>query len=583
MPNGLVRATARVAAYVVGLCVASAASAQRLPRDLELLVKPHLVDTAVSHVVVRMVMRGIDVPASAPLLKMQMVAAGVNTAQYDASTLTVTDASGPVPLTQATEPKDPANNRYFRRWTAARPVKGDLTVTYNGTPRRLPPGQWPGGPVMDMRAEDGGMNGRGGYFLVLPDDSATHRVRVRWDLSGIPAGARGVWTHGEGDATKVLTADKLAGTIFMAGPVKSYPAKADPTFNIYWLTEPSWNFAEVAPTVEKLFRYYGRLFEDTTHSLRIFMRRGRSNGGSGAGGSFLMYTPSADFNLPPMNIPGLIGFLAHEIFHQFPEQLDDYDVGEPTYWWSEGMATYYSNLLAFRIGVKTLDQFLGNWNGFLANYYSDPNRLLSYKDITSGMFGGPVGLNLMYAKGHAFMLLLNARIREKSGGTRSLDDLAFPLIRAHRRGERYTRADFLAALDRELGLEGRALYEEFRAGGKLLDLPNNLLGPCFRRVGVTYRPFQLGFDASAATTGERRVIRNLVARSAAARAGVREGDEAVSAIDLGALRADTSATLQLELRRSGQPVTVAYTPRGEPLDGFKWVREPSVPESACKL
>ena len=575
----------RTISSVVALSIASAASAQA-PRELDLLLKPRMADTAMSHVGVRMVVRNVDVAARAPLLMMQMVAAGVNTAQYDASALTVTDAGGPVPLNETTEPKDPANNRYFRRWTAMRPVKGDLTVMYDGTPRRLPAGQWPGGPVMDMRAEDGGMNGRGGYFLVLPDDTVRHRIRVRWDLSGMPAGARGVWTHGEGDATKVLTPEKLAGSIFMAGPVKSYPAKADPTFNIYWLTQPSWNVAEVAPVIEKLYRYYGRLFEDTTHSMRVFMRRGGGrggNGGSGAGGSFLMYSPSADQNPPPMNVPGLVAFLAHEVFHQFPEMFDDFDVGEPTYWWSEGMATYYSNLLAYRLGVKTLDQFLENWSGFLANYYADPNRLLSYKDITSGMFGGRIGLNLMYGKGHAFMMLLNARIREKSRGTRSLDDLAFPLIRAHRRGESYTRADFLAALDRELGPDGRALYEEFRAGGKLLDMPDNLIGPCFRRVAVTYRPFQLGFDAGPATSGDRRVIRNLVDESAAARAGVREGDEVVSTIELVALRADTSATLTLQLRRGEQPVTVTYTPRGGPLDGYRWVREPSVPESACKL
>jgi len=189
----------------------------------------------------------------------------------------------------------------------------------------------------------------------------------------------------------------------------------------------------------------------------------------------------------------------------------------------------------------------------------------------------------MYGKGPAFMMLLNARIRDKSRGTRSLDELAFPLVRTHRRGKSYTRADFLAALDRELGPEGRALYEEFRAGGKLLDLPDNLIGPCFHRVAVTYRPFQLGFDAAPATSGDRRVIRNLVDGSPAARAGVREGDEVVSTMELGAVRADTSATLTLRLRRDGQPVTVMYTPRGAPLDGYRWVREPSVPESACRL
>src|SRR5438309_1266965 len=112
----------------------------------------------------------------------------------------------------AAEHADPADNRYLRHWTARRPIKGDLTVAYHATPN--PPATYRGGPVMDMRAEDGGMNGRAGYFLVFPDDSTPRRVHVRWDLTGMPAGSRGVWTHGEGDAEHVLTPSKLESTIF---------------------------------------------------------------------------------------------------------------------------------------------------------------------------------------------------------------------------------------------------------------------------------------------------------------------------------------------------------------------------------
>jgi predicted metalloprotease with PDZ domain len=295
-----------------------------------------------------------------------------------------------------------------------------------------------------------------------------------------------------------------------------------------------------------------------------------------------MNTPSADLNLPPMDIPALVGFLAHEMLHQFPEELSDVGKGEPTYWWSEGVATFYAATLTFRLGVKTPEQFVSDWNRFLGNYYSDPNRLLSYKEITGGMFGS-VGLNLMYGKGHAFMMLLNYRIRQRSGGTRSLDDLIFPLVRQHRRGGSYTREDFLAALDRQLGPDGRALYEEFRAGGKLLDLPTDVMGPCFRRETVEYRPFALGFDAGAATAGDQRSIRNLIKGSAAERAGVREGDDVIGNLQLNAARADTSAALTLELRRNGTPVTVTFVPRLGPLQGYRWAYDPAVPTSACKL
>jgi len=562
----------------MALAVTGAASAQS-PRNLDLSLKPHVASGQVDYIDVTMKLQSVDAKAGAPLLEMQMIAAGVPSARYEASALTVSDAKGALPLVQRDDPTDPANNRYFRHWTTNRAVSGDLTVTYHAPPN--PPSQYRGGPVMDARSEDGGINGRGGYFLVLPDDTIPHRVRVHWDLSGMPAGARGVWTHGEGDAAQVLTPDKLGGTIFMAGPVRSYPAEPGGTFNIYWVTEPTWSVAEVAPTLEKLYRYYGQLFDDTTHTMRIFMRRGRGNGGSGAGGSFLMNTPSAGLNLPPQNIPALIAFLAHEMFHQFPETFDDAEVGEPTHWWSEGVATYYANVLAYRLGLKSLDDFAADWNGFIARYYSDPNRLLSYKEMMDGMFG-PVGLNIMYGKGQVFMMVLNTRIREKSGGTRSLDDLTFPLIKQHRRGGSYTRADFLRALERELGPQGRAAYEEFRAGGKLYEVPANALGPCFKRESIVHRTLALGFDAAAATTGGRRVVKNLVRGSAAETAGAREGDEIVTLLQLNALRADTASTLTLELRRNGAPVTATFNPRVT-LNGFRFVRDPSVPSDSCKI
>jgi predicted metalloprotease with PDZ domain len=311
------------------------------------------------------------------------------------------------------------------------------------------------------------------------------------------------------------------------------------------------------------------------------MRRGRGNGGSGAGGSFLMNTPSKDLNLPPQNIPALQAFLAHEMLHQFPEQFDDANVGEPTHWWSEGVATFYSNVLAYRLGLKTLDEFAADWNGFIARYYSDPNRLLSYKEMMDGMFG-PVGLNIMYGKGQVFMMVLNTMIKEKSGGTRSLDDLVFPLVRQHRRGGSYTRADFLHALERELGAQGRAAYEDFRAGGKLYEIPANAMGPCFRREAVEHKTFVLGFDAAAATTGDKRVIKTLLRGSPAERAGVREGDEVLTTLQVNALRADTSATLTLELSRNGTPVTATFAPRVA-LNGFRFVRDSSVAAERCKI
>lgn len=39
--------------------------------------------------------------------------------------------------------------------------------------------------------------------------------------------------------------------------------------------------------------------------------------------------------------------------------------------------------------------------------------------------------------------------------------------------------------------------------------------------------------------------------------------------------------LVLTLRRDGSQQTVSYTPRGAPVEGHRWARNPTAPASAC--
>ena len=101
---------------------------------------------------------------------------------------------------------------------------------------------------------------------------------------------------------------------------------------------------------------------------------------------------------------------------------------------------------------------------------------------------------------------------------------------------------------------------------------------------VTKRPirvFQLGF--ARASLNDERVIRDLEAGSAAERAGVRNGDVVVEASDLNEARKDESTPLRLTLRRGQAQTTVSYLPRGAPVEGYRWVRNPQAPDSACRF
>jgi predicted metalloprotease with PDZ domain len=118
-------------------------------------------------------------------------------------------------------------------------------------------------------------------------------------------------------------------------------------------------------------------------------------------------------------------------------------------------------------------------------------------------------------------------------------------------------------------------------GGTVLVPPANLYAPCLTVVTHPVRPFQLGFARTS--LNDDRVVRNLEPGSAAETAGVRNGDVIVEAGDINAVRKDQALELKLTLRRGETTTTVSYLPRGAPVEGYRWARDPKTPETACRF
>jgi hypothetical protein len=49
------------------------------------------------------------------------------------------------------------------------------------------------------------------------------------------------------------------------------------------------------------------------------------------------------------------------------------------------------------------------------------------------------------------------------------------------------------------------------------------------------------------------------------------------------VRRDETQSLTLTLRRGGTQTTVTFLPRGAPATGYRWVRDPKAPDSACRF
>ena len=95
--------------------------------------------------------------------------------------------------------------------------------------------------------------------------------------------------------------------------------------------------------------------------------------------------------------------------------------------------------------------------------------------------------------------------------------------------------------------------------------------------------FELGFD-SKSLISQPRIVHGLVPGSAAAAAGLRDGDEIAAPVGgLDSIQGDQNATLTLQIRRNGAVTPLTYLPRGEITDAYQWRRVPGVPDKKCGI
>jgi predicted metalloprotease with PDZ domain len=79
------------------------------------------------------------------------------------------------------------------------------------------------------------------------------------------------------------------------------------------------------------------------------------------------------------------------------------------------------------------------------------------------------------------------------------------------------------------------------------------------------------------------VVKNLRAGSAAAAAGVKEGDQIVTAPDLVTAKDSDDRPLKLDVKRGEQRLTISYIPRGAAVPAWRWERTADAAKGACKL
>lgn len=477
-------------------------------------------------------------------------------------------ASGPLKLTSVDEPSTPHDT--MRHWTIDRPTVGDVSVQY-GTPPRSVSLATRNGPLYDLRAQANGMMGAGNYFIATVASSDPYSITLRWDLSHMPAGARGVWSLGEGTQHTVAPASILQESYYAAGIVHSEPEDGGSKFTFYWMGSGPSDVKKTAKELQDIYNYMSKFFHDEQSSYRIFLR---ANPYPNFGGTALAHSFMYGFESQgDVDAARVRTYLVHEMVHNWPTLFSD-EYSE-TAWYMEGTAEYYSAVLPLRAGVISNADFLSLVNEHAQVYYTSPYRGKTNQEVAGKAWVDDDAEKVPYARGFMYLASVDAEVRAESHGRRSLDTLVLELTDRAQHGEKVGLQDWLKLVEKELGPEAQLQYEAM-AAGKTQAPPPNSFGPCFHPVPTKVPRYDPGFDPM-----RMAIVSDLQADSPAAKAGVKEGDLIVSITSKRALKSE-SDKMEMRVTRQGQPLTFSFIPYGPPQPAWQWTASRANRDEGCK-
>ncbi len=279
-----------------------------------------------------------------------------------------------------------------------------------------------------------------------------------------------------------------------------------------------------------------------------------------------------------------LGLAAHEHFHAWnvkrlrPAELGPFDYENEVYtrslWVVEGVTDYYADLIVRRAGLSSDEEYLAALSGQIASLQTTPGRLV--QPLESASYDAWIkyyrpdenSANASisyYTKGAVVAFLLDAEIRRRTAGERSLDDL-MRLLYARFSGPRgYTPADVRSAVaDLVGGSEGRAL-----AGwlADALETASELdYGPALEWFGLEFMPPpekpRVWLGLATRLQGQHVLVTEVRRGSPAAAAGLDIGDEIV-AID--GVATDGLLAGVLAAHAPGDRLSVLIIRRGAPV------------------
>ena len=197
-----------------------------------------------------------------------------------------------------------------------------------------------------------------------------------------------------------------------------------------------------------------------------------------------------------------LSLAAHEHFHSWnikrlrPLALGPFDYEReaptPSLWIAEGITAYYDDLLVHRAGFCDQQTYLSRLSRNIEQLQETPGRRL--QSLSAASFDAWIKFyrrdensdNVCvsyYTKGAVVAFLLDAALRQGSGGRSSLDSVMRAAYRDYAGARGYSEADFRALIERVSGLPLAAWLAAAVDGTEELDY-----GPALAAYGLQFAP-----------------------------------------------------------------------------------------------
>lgn len=448
-------------------------------------------------------------------------------------------------------------------WVLRHARGASITVTYEVRPdtRAF---DWPQThhPITTARF----FHGMGNAFLLVPHDEEgvsqrEFEVTLRWRLA---AGQQAACSWGVGRHVGAsLSAADLRSSVYLAGDIRTRRLQQDGIDLEVALADglgfsPD-RFAEHMLPIIRAKRDFMRDSEFPSFvitAIPVGEPAAAGNvrlAGSGLYHSFALFAP------PESKLDDAVEHLfAHELFHHWNGRLlPAADPERQVFWFVEGFTDYYALRILHESGRWKAETFCKWLNRHLRDYARNPAKNATNAEIEQRFWSDRNTYGeVAYQRGLALALRWH-HLARKNGVPTGIDEWVRGMVEDGRRGRlKLSNAELRRRGASTLGAWFTEEFDRYVVAAAEVEVPPPALLPHFNGKAADIFDYELGFDR--ARSFERRRVSGLKADSAAAAAGLRNGDELAG----WSVPSEEDQPVQLKVRRGERVETIRYLPHG---------------------